>query len=221
MPVDIHRNIQRYLGGNSNNPGIVPTDRYASFDYCYNYFQSFHEQRKERELADAQHIQESCLQIGFYLASWGMFRGKSFLLQRSYKYFEPLIYEIANVPQEMWSIDVDKYTDNAIDLLTECDKIVNKGLGQGRTITNTLSTKVMLGIFGSIPAFDRYFRVGLGVNKLDKRSLRKIADFYETYKEAIDSHIIFTLDYTGGNTHRRYPKAKIIDMIGFIQGGEE
>ena len=39
--------------------------RYSSFDYCYNYFNA----------ATAEEIKEdkekACLQLGFYLASWG------------------------------------------------------------------------------------------------------------------------------------------------------
>ena len=219
--MDIHTNIARYLGGNSTNEGLLPTGRYASFDYCYNYFQSFREKSSQAELLHPKYIQESCLQIGFYLASWGMFRGRSFLLQKSLKYYEPLINEIANAPAEMWDIDVDSYTDENIELLLECDVLINKGLGQGLTITNTLSTKVMLGVFGNIPAFDRYFRSGLGVNSLSKSTLRIIAAFYTKHKAAIDTYKIATIDYhTGEKTHRYYPKAKIVDMIGFIQGGE-
>ena len=58
-----------------------PDDRYISFDYCYNYF------RTTNDLT--QDIEKSCLVLGFYLASWGMFRGSSFLLQKSIKHFEP------------------------------------------------------------------------------------------------------------------------------------
>ena len=62
-----------------------PTERYSSFDYCYNYF--------SQTSPDAllKNMEKSCLAIGFYLASWGMFRGSSFLLQKSVKYYEPLI----------------------------------------------------------------------------------------------------------------------------------
>src|SRR5690625_5998584 len=56
-------------------------ERYSSFDYCYNYFKN-----TDDYLAD---IEKSCLALGFYLASWGMYRGSSFLLNKSAKYFEP------------------------------------------------------------------------------------------------------------------------------------
>ena len=56
-----------------------PIDRNTSFDYCYNYFKT-----TEDLTAD---LEKSCLVLGFYLASWGMLRGSSFLLQKSIKYF--------------------------------------------------------------------------------------------------------------------------------------
>jgi hypothetical protein len=53
--------------------------RYSSFDYCYNYFYKNSDLTKDME--------KSCFELAFYLASWGMFRGSSFLLQKSAKYF--------------------------------------------------------------------------------------------------------------------------------------
>jgi len=38
------------------------TDRYTSFDYCYNYF--------KRNNDFTNDIEKSCLVLGFYLASW-------------------------------------------------------------------------------------------------------------------------------------------------------
>jgi hypothetical protein len=49
--------------------------------------------------------------------------------------------------------------------------------------------------------------------------LKKIKKFYDNHKELIDSVKIYTLDYhTAKETERLYSKAKIIDMIGFIEG---
>ncbi|EKM28037.1 hypothetical protein VCHENC02_6024, partial [Vibrio harveyi] len=36
-------------------------------------------------------MEKSCLALGFYLASWGMFRGSSFMLEKSAKNFENLV----------------------------------------------------------------------------------------------------------------------------------
>lgn len=75
--MDIKENIKEYMKDRG------PDKRYASFDYCYNYFQEFYENNNTKALASKENIQMSCLHIGFCLASWGMLRGSSFLLQKS------------------------------------------------------------------------------------------------------------------------------------------
>ncbi len=77
---------------------LNPDDRYVSFDYCYNYFKTTKDLTKD--------VEKSCLVIGFYLASWGMFRGSSFLLQKSVKHFQPAIQYIATLEKSVWNIDV-------------------------------------------------------------------------------------------------------------------
>ena len=46
--------------------------RHVSYDFCYNYFQSF---KNKEEIKDNMEL--SCLQLGFYLASWGLYRGSN------------------------------------------------------------------------------------------------------------------------------------------------
>lgn len=42
--VDVRRNVKRFMEGKGKDRGRKPDERYASFDYCYNYFRSFYEQ---------------------------------------------------------------------------------------------------------------------------------------------------------------------------------
>ena len=67
----IKKSINQFLKGNGKNKGRFSDERYSSFDYCYNYFHLFHKENKLSELANKRNLQMSCLQIGFYLASWG------------------------------------------------------------------------------------------------------------------------------------------------------
>jgi hypothetical protein len=110
-------------------------------DYSYNYFQSFREQNKVHEIAAREHLQTSCLQIAFYLASWGMLRASSFLLQKSAKYYVPLIEGIASFPSAIWDIDVDCYTEENIDTILECERMIVQAVRQDKRITITLVTK--------------------------------------------------------------------------------
>src|SRR5579885_2777245 len=72
-----------------------PGGRYASFDYCFNYFQGVRERGEAEQLLDEANLQMSCLQLGYYLASWGMMRGSGQLLQRSLRGLVPVVEVIA------------------------------------------------------------------------------------------------------------------------------
>ena len=50
--------------------------RYKSWEHCYSFFKS--------DVVDDD-IDKACLHLAFYLASWGMYRGSSFLLWKDYK----------------------------------------------------------------------------------------------------------------------------------------
>lgn len=217
--MDINKNISQFIKGNGKNGGKSPGERYASFDYCYNHFQSFRERGCIEKIANKENMQMSCLHLAFYLASWGMLRGSSFLLEKSIRYYEPLIANIAKLDKRIWSIDVDSYTEDNIELLLECRDMICKSLGNGSRLTDTLTTKIMLGVFSNVPAYDDFFRKGFNVHSFGKKSLRMIAKFYEDNKETIDKYKIRTFDFsTGKETRRKYTKAKIIDMVCFIEG---
>lgn len=216
-PVEIADNIEKFLSGYGQNEGLKPTGRDASFDYCFNYFQSFRETNNIKKLISPGVIQISCLQLGFYLASWGMYRGKSPLLQRSVKYLEPLIEYLVLAPKELWGIDANCYTPANIQLLIECRKDIERALAC--RITDTLATKIMLGVFGNVPAFDTSFMRGFGVSAFGKSALLKIGTYYKANQAEIDGCQIPTFDFlTGKHTSRFYTRAKLIDMLFFIEG---
>ena len=97
--MDVKNSINQFLEGKDKDKGVLPNTRSTSFDYCYNYFYSFYKENRLMELANDKNIQMSCLQIGFYLASWGMFR--SFLLWKSALYYKNLIIEISKMDSQI------------------------------------------------------------------------------------------------------------------------
>jgi hypothetical protein len=213
--MDITSNIKEFLNERS------PVKRYLSFDYCFNYFSDFCDRDNINAIASPANIQLSCLQVGFYLASWGMLRGSSFLLQKSAKHYEQLISVIAEMPRVCWQIDLNSYSDEVIPLLLEIHKHIFSCLGEDdEYASTTLVTKIMLGVFGNVPALDDNFCKGFGFSKnLSKSLLERIADYYQTNKEEFDRFKIKTIDFgTGMETDRYYTKAKLIDMVGFIEG---
>lgn len=197
--------------------------RYASFDYCYNYFHQF---KNTEEIAYSVNIEKSCLHLGFYLGSWGMMRASSFLLQVSLQFHKPIIKWIANeCPKEIWKIDVNNYTEQRISLLLNTYNELCKYIPEGKRKL-VLVTKIMLGVFGNTPAFDFYFTKTFKAKygrktryeKFDATALQSIKEFYDANDKLIEKFRkkSRTFNFSNGQmTNRLYTRTKIIDMIGF------
>jgi len=159
------------------------------------------------------------LHLAFYLASWGMYRGSSFLLQKDYKIHIPIIQVLMENKYECLSaVSAEKLlSQETQNLVLELKERMIDSYGQ--KITDTLATKILLGTLGCTPAYDRYFNYGLRKHNvapaiLNNSSLEGIAKFYlnnydelELIRDQINSHGVI------------YPHMKILDMcfwqIGF------
>ena len=124
---------------------------------------------------------------------------------------------IAACPESIWTVDADDYSGDAASLVLDVARRLRTVLPIGAT--DTLVTKIMLGVFGCVPAFDTNFRTGSGLWTFGADALRRIMSFYEANATLIDAHGIPTLDFgTGESTGRLYSRAKVVDMIFFIEG---
>jgi hypothetical protein len=172
---------------------VAPNHRYASFDYCFNYFQSF---KSKREIAAPQNMEKSCMQLRAYLASWGMFRASSFLLQKkSMRHFQKVIGVIASKQQApLWRIDCDEYGEDAKVHLQNVYEAIRWAVVPGREAHLTLVTKIMLGVFGCVPAFDSRFTDTMRrthgwrcrFRSFNGDALDGIAAFYREYHKVVD-----------------------------------
>ena len=211
--MNIKANLKTYLDNRR------PTSRYASIDYCYNHFQLHRERGTLSELLVGPNMELSCLHLGFYLASWGMLRPSSALLGRSVKHYVPVIQVIAASPREIWTVDADCYTEANWNIVCETAKRIKGALADGAS--NTLITKIMLGVFGCVPAFDRNFKKGFGAWTFGRKAFMRVGEFCKQNADVIDRHRVPTLEFdTGKETTRRYTRARVIDMIFFVEGGE-
>ena len=209
--VDISVCAHQYLRGRRG------AARYASFDYCFNYFQAFDDDGRTPALAEPRQMEVSCLQLGFYLASWGMFRGRAALLQNSVKSLEPAVRVVASAPDAVWRADADDYSPSIQAALFKVYRELGASLPGGRS--QTLVTKTMLGAFGCVPAFDRYFRDSFATATFGPKSLAGLEAYYQANAEAINAHRVATIDFaTGDDTDRHYTRAKVIDMVFFTKG---
>ena len=212
-------NLEIHIDEFKSKAGV--TDRYTSFDFCYNYFRNTIDFNKD--------IEKSCLVLGFYLASWGMLRGSSFLLQKSAKHFQKLIEYYSTIDKKVWLIDVDNYNVETITTILEIYNKTKENIIIENKTHLTLVTKILMGVFGFIPAYDQYFcktfnelfKGKCGFSVVNSNSLNCLKEFYDNNKTSIDniSSNTFTKDFlTGQNTSITYPKAKVIDMFGFTNG---
>ena len=72
---------------------------------------------------------------------------------------------------------------------------------------------------GCVPAFDRYFTKGFHCSTLGPKALHRIGEFYQARAGAIEAGRERTLNIdTGQSTQRLYTRAKVIDMIFFVEG---
>lgn len=179
---------------------------------------------------DDRYIDYLSLHLAFYLASWGMYRGSSFLLQQDYKVHVPIVKEILNHKYDKLqgiSCAELRKVDNlcALNELEKCMESyydpIRKRLSENdikKQLSSTLITKILMGTLGCVPAYDRYFidgikkcNVSFGI--YNKKSLLRLIEFYEsntrTFKPILTNMKIGSIPY---------PEMKFLDM-GFWQIG--
>lgn len=201
--------------------------RYRSWEYCYKIFHDAH----VSDNVDDDFLDYLCLHLSFYLASWGMYRGSSFLLQRDYKVHKPVIEVLLeNKFDSLWGIEINQYKnkdnqDKLEELVKRIKEIYNEiRLGVKETIpkndlSDTLVTKVLMGTLGCVPAYDRYFISGVRNEKaasgnFNIRSILELVEFYNKYyndfEQARKQMTVFGMEY---------PQMKILDscfwQVGF------
>jgi hypothetical protein len=228
---EISKNVEKFWGSirdkNSNQ-------RYKSWEHCYNFFLSAKNKSLTSEEEDLAQ-----LHLAFYLASWGMYRGSSFILQKDYTIFKDIVREILSKKYSiLWEIEnnLDKrkqmvglfqelYDYITEDLKKTRDSIKNhkdlegldkRYLKERQEISPTLITKILLGTIGCIPAYDRYFIEGIGKKGIQKKfnpkkSFNHMLDFYLENRLEIDNL---------RKEIRDYPLMKILDMYFWIIGYE-
>lgn len=198
--------------------------RFKSWEYCYKAFtDARNEQKPDYDLLS--------LKLAFYLASWGMYRGSSFLLQKDYKIHIPAIITILEIKYDVLQgikCSQLKNTSN-LSLLSDlyCElakyyRAVRSEVAESEVthnISETLITKILMGTLGCVPAYDRYFKSGLalekvGIQKYGKNSLIKVCEFYEEhYDELEEARAKMNVEGL------EYPQLKVLDMgfwkIGF------
>lgn len=180
--------------------------RFNSWKHCYKFFQ-------EEYFAEKSNANTAALHLGFYLASWGMYRGSTFLLQKDYTIHINIVkYLKENYLNKDYSFEeINILKNDIVKIYKESIPDIN--------VTDTLVTKILLGTYACIPAYDRFFQSGLKINKktqkLSNKSFIEINNFYNENKKTFEDF----------EAKLKFPKMKLLDMyfwkIGFDKAVEE
>ena len=197
--------------------------RSRSWEHCYRVF-------RDARTDPSPDYDNLSLHLAFYLASWGMYRGSSFLLQKDYKVLSPIVEEILK-PEYGCLFGLacaDVRNDDVWEQYTKLYKCIDgyfdpiREKVAGRKVTTSVSpvliTKILMGTLGCVPAYDRIFQDGVATYKVttqeySRNSLLKLVDFYEEYNDRLEEA------RRGMRTDDLiYPQMKLLDM-GFWQVG--
>lgn len=181
--------------------------RYKSWEHCYNAFKKYRHDKDKTEFL--------CMHLSCFMASWGMLRNSK-LIEYDYFIHKDFVIEISNSKY-------DRLYDNSFennDLIKELVDLINKlylykiktRITEGDSLSDTFVTKILLGVFGCVPAYDRYFKSAVSHYKVcsqnfNERSLTNIYSFYNLYFEEFEN-----LRKQFANEGVYYTPMKLIDM---------
>jgi hypothetical protein len=215
----LQKRIQAYLGTMSSEH-----HRYRSWEHCFTHFQTAQPKGIQADPKAA------ALHLAFYLASWGMYRGSSFLLQHAYTVHFGVVDLLASPNLRiLWEQEFGAGPNDSQLLpiiLSAVDSVRGAyqsfaAANESRDASDTLVTKVLLGTVGCLPACDRYFIDGFKaagqrysalnakfVSRLSQIAARNLAGLRKEQ------------DQIACSTGVRYPLMKLLDMY-FWQLGYE
>lgn len=205
---------------------VDPNHRFRSWEHCFTYF------RRHVAMQSEEHADLAALNLAFYLASWGMYRGSSPLLWKDYRVHLPAVATLHSGPFDaLWNFDVANASNDVItaetvvSLSTALKAVYTDKIqavdGEPRQFrpTDTLISKILLGTFACTPACDRYFIFGLqnagfAYSRLNVPFLTYVFGFYRAHQKEFSSVRDFICSHGGMS----YPAMKLVDMYFWTVG---
>lgn len=173
---------------------VGPQERLQSWESCYFFFQTHYKEIAELKksplnddspntAADLNTGTLPCpllylaeLELGFYLASFGMFRPSGQLLNCGRKKYREFLVDICSAAADIPAIqpfsklikDPEQYSDAVERMSHAVEKAWKKMFGEKSEATTTLVTKVLMGMFGLTPADDTNVKNAINDFKKEK-----------------------------------------------------
>ncbi len=186
-----------------------------SWRFCYDAFN------------DPSATRESlALHLGFFLASWGMMRGSSFLREFDYTVHLPVVDIVRSADSSrLRDPDMDKPGEiqtilSVRNAIAECYMSLPRR-GKLINVSDTLSSKIMLATLGCVPAYDRYFVAGARAEcippRFNEKSIISLwqhinsrASEYEEARQIVERRLQASI-----------PLMRVVDMYFFTIGKQD
>ena len=183
-----------------NDLKVDENGRYRSWEHCYSHFIKA---RGSQEI-DYDYLS---LQLAFYLASWGMYRGSSFLLQKDYKVHIPVVEELLSEKYDVLAgIECVSFREKSNQqLLLDINSFLGQYYDKIRREVKEQELKNQLSFTNQKVATGNY----------NLKSIMQLVDFYEKNSARFEP-VREKMEVEG----MPYPQMKMIDM-GFWQIGLE
>jgi hypothetical protein len=219
---DVRDRVEHFAGGRLSDG--VSGQRERSYDHCYNHFAN--------TVHPTRDMEKSCAVLGFYLASWGMYRGSSFLFKETNStHFIPVVEYVEEHRETLTRIDVNNYDVESLAAIRTAYSDLRRLLLPGGNTALTLVTKVLVAVTGCVPAYDTYFRAGVrkvaaGISdekfrRLSMESLGFLAEFYRANRQVVDELRDESATWKfmdSSPSGDKLTRAKILDMYFFDLG---
>lgn len=199
------------------------SNRQNSWIYCHQAFAAAFD--KSDHSADERDL--LALHLAFYLASWGMLRGSSPLLQCSYKVHLGAVDTLLE-PQYRPLRDISAEAlchEENLDLLMALKEALwqhyknalsDYAKGDKYSPSDTLITKILLGTLACAPAYDQYFvkalsEFSLTPKQFSKPSIKAIAEFCQANTSVLTQ-------WRNACKEQYFPDMKLLDLAFWLYG---
>ena len=211
---DLSKTIKKFVDSDYNRKD----GRYKSWEFCYKYFHKIFKKNKINE----KERDYASLMLAFYLTSWGMYRGSSFLF-KDYTYtIHKKAIDILFKYKKIFTHDVitNSEKESLFELIEKLENYYKKlkletSNKHNVEVSKTLISKIIMGVSGIIPAYDRNVKKELKRRRLSQ-TLSRVGyeDLWKLYQE--NQQEINKLS----KLYKKYPPMKILDMYLWKKGSD-
>lgn len=185
--------------------------RLRAWEFIYAYTRV----KNTKVLVNEKNIEKTALHLGLYLAQWGMFRGSSQLIDQNLNYFKWMAkFFFETIPTKFPNFYSHRFEDFADDdFCKEFDEVI-KFIRSEKLMLNpsdTLISKILLGIWGEIPALDSFF-VKASSHYITSKKINCSSQCFKILLASFNTKSFTEMKFNLDGAWFYYPLAKKIDM---------